>query len=311
VVSESEIAASLRDYRARPLGMATAEDTFRISLAGAQEKTAFLWHGGCWQRPHGPTPTTHIFKLPIGSVAFGPDFSDSVEIEWLSLRLAAELGLPTARAEIGQFEDVRVLIVERFDRRWSDDGSWIIRIPQEDMCQALGKPPALKYESDGGPGIADIMQLLRGALAPLDARRTFFCACVVFWLLAAIDGHAKNFSVQLFPGGRFDLCPLYDVVSVYPQLATGQLAPQKIKLAMAVQSKSKHYRWAEIAGRHWLSTARACRLPESEAEAVLEDLRQRIDSAIERTVQQLPAGFPDRVAAPIFDGLRRAATRIH
>src|SRR5471032_651638 len=77
-----------------------ADDDFRISLAGAQEKDAFLWWDGKWMKPRGATPTTHIFKLPIGMVGGKKaDFSTSVDNEWLCLRLFKEYGLPTANAE--------------------------------------------------------------------------------------------------------------------------------------------------------------------------------------------------------------------
>ena len=160
-VSDTKIAQMLRDYRQRPLGMAPEQDDFRISIAGAQEKTAFLWHEGAWNRPHGTTPTTHVFKLPIGTIEKGGiELSRSVQNEWLCLKLAEAFGLPVPDVQIQAFEDVTVLVVRRFDRRLSDDGTWLIRIPQEDICQALGFSPGKKYEGYGGPGIPHIMDLL-------------------------------------------------------------------------------------------------------------------------------------------------------
>jgi serine/threonine-protein kinase HipA len=166
------------------------------------------------------------------------------------MRLAEALGLETPNSVIGRFEEVAVLVVERFDRQWSQDRYWLLRIPQEDMCMALGLPPAKKYESDGGPGIVEIMRLLLGGNHPLVDRTTFMRACIVYWLLAAIDGHARNSSIQLHPGGRFRLCPVYDIVSVYPLLAARQLERQKIKMAMAVHGMNRHYRWSEMVCRH-------------------------------------------------------------
>ncbi|RLB54111.1 MAG: type II toxin-antitoxin system HipA family toxin, partial [Deltaproteobacteria bacterium] len=209
-VSDADIATVLRAYRAHPLGMASEDGDFRISMAGAQEKTALLWYENRWHRPRASTPTSHVFKLPIGRIEHaGMDLGASVPNEWLCSRIAAALGLPVARAEMKRFDGVAVLVVERFDRRWSDDGTWLIRLPQEDLCQALGVPPGRKYEADGGPGMVQIMDLLLQSLQPHDDRRTFFRANVVFWLLGAIDGHAKNFSVFLHPAGRIQLTPLY------------------------------------------------------------------------------------------------------
>jgi serine/threonine-protein kinase HipA len=115
-LNENEIAEELRNYESLPLGMSKDRD-FRISLAGAQEKTALLWHEGKWQRPAGPTPTTHIFKLPIGKIEHSRiDLSESVENEWLCMEVLRAFNLPVPNVRLEKFEDVKVLVVERFDR---------------------------------------------------------------------------------------------------------------------------------------------------------------------------------------------------
>ncbi len=156
-ISENKIAQTLRDLRINPLGIDLEQD-FRISLAGAQSKTALLKIDDNWHLPERSTPTTHIIKPAIGLVPGGPDLTLSVENEWFCLKILHEFGLKTAEAEIVNFEDVRALVVKRFDRRWS--GKKLYRLPQEDMCQALGVGPSKKYESDGGPGIKNILSLL-------------------------------------------------------------------------------------------------------------------------------------------------------
>ena len=308
-VSDSWIAKRLRDYRSRPLGMDPEED-FRISLAGAQEKTALLHHEGAWHQPHGATPTTHIFKLPIGPAQGGIDLSDSVENEWLCLEIASAFGLPVPKAEIREFDGLRVLVIERFDRRWSSDASWLIRLPQEDTCQSLGIPPSLKYESDGGPGIAAVLELLLQSRQPAVDRRIFFRALVVYWMLAAIDGHAKNFSVFLQGGGRCRMTPLYDILSAHPIVARKQLSGQGLEMAMAVQGKNRHYRWQEIRGRHWISTARKARFSESEARSALDECSARVPMVVDEVAKALPTGFPEEVAQPIFQGLATAREKI-
>lgn len=118
---------------------------FRISLAGAQEKTAFLWWGGQWLAPRGATSTSHIFKLPLGLVGGRrADFSTSVDNEWLCLKLLKAYGLDVAEASIATFGQQRVLVVERFDRRVAPNGQWLMRLPQEDFCQVEG---ARRYAS--------------------------------------------------------------------------------------------------------------------------------------------------------------------
>jgi serine/threonine-protein kinase HipA len=212
-VTEDEIAARLASLGNNPLGLYADEDDFRISIAGVQEKTAFLRVDNQWQLPLGPTPTSHIFKPAMKVGPDGADFSDTPWNEWLCLVLCRALGLETANAEVRMYDDKPVIVVERFDRTWQE--GVLYRLPQEDICQALGVPPLRKYQSDGGPGIVEVMEFLNGAVAPHEDRLTFMKAQIVFWLLAAIDGHAKNFSIFLSQGG-FRLTPLYDVMSAAP-----------------------------------------------------------------------------------------------
>lgn len=302
-LSEAEIADRLTHYKTMPLGM-TEDDDFRISIAGAQEKTALLWWKEQWHVPHGLTPTTHIFKLPIGKHIF--DLSDSVENEWLCHLILKEFGVPVAGASIATFGESKALVVERFDRRWARDGSWIIRLPQEDCCQAVGIPPALKYESNGGPGIVSIMRLLQGSTNALEDRRRFMKVQFLFWLLAAIDGHGKNFSIFLEAGGRFALTPIYDVISAHPLMAKGDLKVQRAKMAMALRGKSPHYHWDRIKRRHWLQTAKVCGVPEKEMEGIFKETLESLDEVIERVARQVPSSEVDEVAGPIFAGMRQA-----
>ncbi|AOH35792.1 type II toxin-antitoxin system HipA family toxin [Luteimonas sp. JM171] len=312
-LDEVQVGAHLRSVSAGPGPghLAGDDDAFRISIAGAQEKTGLLRHQGRWCVPLGSTPSTHIFKLPLGLVGnMRADMTGSVENEWLCLKLMAAFGIPVAEADMASFDGQPVLVVTRFDRRLADDGSWWMRLPQEDMCQASGLPASRRYESDGGPGIARIMELLRLSEEPGD-RATFFKSQILFWMLAATDGHAKNFSLRIEAGGRFRLTPLYDVLSVYPIMGRGprQLDPQRAELAMAVSGRNRHRRLRNIHRRHWNATARACGIPDG-AEAWIGELLERVEPAIGSVERQLPAGFPDQVASSIFGGLRSAARRL-
>lgn len=308
-LSEKEIANELRNYKTLPLGMSSHQD-FRISIAGAQEKTALLMHDGQWQRPIGATPTTHIFKLPIGRIEHaGIDLSDSVENEWLCMEILRAAGLSVPTVSIERFEDLKVLVIERFDREPAQDGSWIIRHPQEDMCQANGIAPALKYESDGGPGIATIMEVLKSSLRPEDDRRQFMKTVFLFWMLGAIDGHAKNFSIFLKQGGRFELTPVYDVISAYPLAKKRQIEYRKMNMAMALRGKNKYYRWDQIMPRHWFDEAKKVDFPEIEMKAIIDQTLSNIDSIIADVTTRLPTGFPDDITNPIFDGMRRSARK--
>ena len=309
-LTESDIAKILKNYKTLPLGMSRDQD-FRISIAGAQEKTALLWHNEQWQRPIGTTPTTHIFKLPIGKIEHaGIDLSDSVENEWLCLEILREFGLPVPAINIETFEDIKVLVVERFDRKISMDKTWIIRHPQEDMCQANGIAPALKYENEGGPGIAQIMELLKSSTYPEEDRIQFMTMVFLFWLLGAIDGHAKNFSIFLKQGGRFQLTPVYDVISAYPLAEKRQLEYRKLNMAMALHGKNTHYAWHEIIMRHWFIEAKKVDFPETEMQSIIDQTISNVDSVISNVSSRLPDDFPNEIVQPIFNGINKLIKKL-
>lgn len=309
-LSEADVAQVLRNVTAASgLGQRITGD-FRISIAGAQEKTALLWNDGAWCLPRGSTPTTHIFKLPLGRVGnMQADLSSSVENEWLCSRVVAAFGIPVAKTDIAMFEDQKVLIVERFDRRMSSEGRWWLRLPQEDMCQAFGLPPDLKYETDGGPGVPKIMELLTRSTKSDRDRHAFFKAQVVFWMLAATDGHAKNFSLHLNAGGSYELTPLYDVLSAHPVIGRGpnQLDPHDAKLAMAVVSKNRHYDIRGIRATHWQAMARRCGI---DGRALLDEVIAETATVIGAVTGELPDAFPVAVATPVLEGLRAASERL-
>jgi serine/threonine-protein kinase HipA len=243
LVSEQEIEKLLKNLVGAPLGLGMDKE-FRISVAGAQEKTALLRYKGKWWKPHGTTPTTHILKTQIGRLQNGIDLSNSVESEYYCLKLMAAFGLSTATAEMAVFGEAKALVIERFDRKWTDAGR-LLRIPQEDFCQALSCPPSLKYQSQGGPGMVEGLELLKGSDTPAEDQKAFLKTQVLFWLIGATDGHAKNFSIFLGRGGRFKLTPVYDVLTAQPSLVARQIERKQMKLAMSV-GDSRHYRMDEI-----------------------------------------------------------------
>ncbi len=305
-LTENEIAAILRNTQNCPLGMSTHNE-FRISIAGAQEKSAFLYWEGRWNRPLQTTPTTHIFKLPIGYIQHQHmDLSDSCENEWLCSQITEAFELPVAKCEIGYFEDVKVLIVERFDRRLSNDKSWLMRLPQEDICQALGISPNLKYQADGGPGIEKIMGLLQGSTESTKDRDMFFRSQILFWLLSAIDGHAKNFSIYIEEKGNYRLTPLYDIMSAYPLMSTKQLQARKVKMAMALKGTRNHYHWYDMQRKYFISSAKISDYPTQRAEQALDDMLGKVETVIELVSAKLPSKFPSKIYEPIFEGLLSA-----
>ena len=301
---EQAISAALSDGRV--LGSAD-DDDFRISLAGAQEKTALLRHKERWCRPLGATPTTHIFKLPLGVVGnLQVDLSDSVENEWLCLKLLAAFGLETATAEIARFGKHRVLVVERFDRVWQG-AKWIARRPQEDLCQALGVAGWKKYENQGGPGMSAILDVLAFSAEAARNRRDFVKAQILFWLLAATDGHAKNFSLFHETGGAYRMTPFYDVLSVWPVVGpkANQVPWQKAALAMAVRATNAHWKLKDIRPRHWSAVAKQAGL--GDADALIHEILTLVPSALSTVGALLPKKFPAHVSDKIFAGIAQQA----
>lgn len=281
-----------------PLGL-RSDDAFRISVAGAQEKTALLYHDGGWIKPHGTTPTTHILKTQIGQLPGGIDLSDSVENEYYCLKLTEAFGLPVNTATIETFGDTKALVIERFDRRWTKDGR-LLRLPQEDCCQALSVPPTLKYQNEGGPGMVDVLDLFKGSDTPMEDQETFLKAQLIFWLIGATDGHAKNFSVFLSPGGSYRMTPLYDILTAQPALNARQIERKQMKMAMSV-GKNRHYRFDQIHGRHFVQTAMRSGMSKKRAMAIIEEITVCAPKALESANANLPKDFTTSVVDAVSE----------
>ncbi len=314
VLQSEEIATLLRGVTTpQAFGGFEKGDAFRISIAGAQEKTALLRLGNDWHLPHGATPTTHILKLPLGLIGnVRADMRDSIENEWLCLNFLHQLGFPVAETEIATFADdvseERCLVVKRFDRsvvaKTPNSPPWILRLPQEDFCQATGTPADRKYEAFGGPGIDTSLELIAAGENPIADALAFSKIQLAFWLLAAPDGHAKNFSIFLKRKG-YALTPFYDVVSAWPVIghAPNQWPLQKVELAMALRGESTHRELNRISVRHWETLALRSGVYDAFGEMVrmVEDA----DRAMASVTRMVPSGFPEYVSDTISEGVKR------
>lgn len=134
-------------------------------------------------------------------------------------------------------------------------------------------------------------------------------------MLCATDGHAKNFSLFIRPGGRYQLTPLYDVLSAYPVLGEGpsKISPHKAKLAMGVQTKNVHWKMKDILRRHWLELGKRHSAVASvgrPAQAVLDGLVARTPEVLTIVLQQVHPSFPAAVADSILVGVESAAARL-
>lgn len=301
-IDDHGVSQRLRALRDDQSAWRAPRDTGQFSLAGAQPKTALLFEDGRWGVPSGRTPTSHILKPPTG------DFDGHAENEHFCLTLARRLGMPTASSSIMRFEDELAIVVERYDRRQTERG--LVRIHQEDICQALAVLPTKKYENEGGPGASDIIELLRVHSGARDEDiETFVDALGLNWLIAGTDAHAKNYSVLIGVAGRARLAPLYDIASALPYQ---ELDMQKLKLAMKI---GRDYRLRDIGLREWKRFSASVHLDEDATIARLVDLAERIsDEAVavrdEITGQGITHPIVPRLAESISVRARACAKRL-
>jgi serine/threonine-protein kinase HipA len=278
-LDEHDIAERLRMLREDHAAWRLPNDTGQFSLAGAQPKTAFLFQKGRWGIPSGRIPTTYILKPPTGQ------FDGHAENEHICLALARSLGLPTAQSQVMHFEKEIAIAIERYDRQ--QRGNDILRIHQEDICQALGIMPTRKYQNENGPGPADIMELLRANSSDRETDTETFVSALGFnWLIAGPDAHAKNYSLLIGEGPHVRLAPLYDIASILPY---DKIDIQKVKLAMKVGGE---YRLRDVGPRQWLKFARDVRI---DGGRLIDDLREMAAS--------LPDALSDASRRAHDDGL--------
>lgn len=269
-LDEAELEQRLRQLREDHAAARRIGDAGQFSLAGAQPKTALFHDGKRWGIPAGRTPTTHILKPPTG------EFDGHAENEHFCLALARACGLPAAHSRVLRFGREVAIAVERYDRARLAEGR-VVRLHQEDLCQALGVPPMRKYESEGGPGVRAIHALLRESSSkPEEDARTFVDALIFQWLIAGTDAHAKNYAVLHAPGPRLRLAPLYDLASALPY---AQIDAQRLGLAMKIGGKAK---LREVGPKQW----RAC----------AEELGLAPRALLERAAE-MAEGLPRHVAA--------------
>lgn len=234
------VGARLADLRANKGAWRRPSDEGQFSLAGAQPKIALIRQGGRWGVPSGRVPTTHILKPPSS------DVEAQAENEHFCLSLLRRFDLPVANSAVHRFGEEIAIVVERYDR-WEGPDGIVRRIHQEDCCQALGASPHLKYQNQGGPGLRELINLVREASAnPQEDIDALVTVSLFNWMIGGSDAHAKNFSLLLGPAGRHRLAPLYDVASILPY--SPQVQFEDIKLAMKIGGED---RLQDIGLWHW------------------------------------------------------------
>lgn len=314
-LDDSAVAARLRTLKTDASAWRLPQDAGQFSLAGAQPKIALLFDGARWGVPSGRTPTTHILKPPVGG------FNGHAENEHLCLSLARALGMPVARSEVRRFGEETAIVVERYDR--AIRGNELVRVHQEDICQALAVHPAKKYQNDGGPGVREIVSLLRETvtanLQPVlnqvgfnaasaeyrgadDDIRRFLDALIFNWLIAGTDAHAKNYSVLIGGWGLVRLAPLYDIASNLPY---DDVDPRKAKLAMKVGDE---YRLHHVGLSEWRKLAVTVKTDPDALIARVRDMAGRLpDLALDEARRAQSEGLSHPIVSRLTDAIAARA----
>jgi serine/threonine-protein kinase HipA len=295
-LSERDVAQRLRELREDSTSWLGRDFSGQFSLAGAQAKTALLFQEGRWGIPSGSAATSHILKPAVA----GLDEHDLNE--HLCLDAARRTGLVAAHTRIGRFGDESAIVVDRYDRRLLEGD--LMRIHQEDVCQALDVHPERKYQNRGGPGPGDVARLMRDVMpagAANDAVWRFFDALAWNWLIVGTDAHAKNYSL-LLAGGDVRLAPLYDIASALPY-GTHE---RKLRFAMKIGGDYSvfphHNTWPAAAGELGLD-------PDAARQRLLELAQGAPDAFAEAAadpgVTTLRRPLPDRLVGLVADRVKR------
>jgi serine/threonine-protein kinase HipA len=271
-LDEADVARRLQALRADHAAWRLPRDTGQFSLAGARPKTALL-----------------------------------LQNEHLCLMLARAVGLPAARSQVMRFGDEIATVIERYDRLHA--GNAVVRVHQEDICQALGIMPTRKYQNEGGPNPFAIADLLRTYSSSRATDVDTFIAALAFnWLIAGTDAHAKNFSL-LLGTRRVRLAPLYDVASNLPH---DEFDLRRLKLAMKVGGE---YKLSQIGLRQWQKFARKARVNADQLIERLTSMAKQIPdeatsaSALARE-EGLDATIVERLTTQLIERARACETAL-
>lgn len=284
----NELEAILEKHHGMPQGSLIAETGARLSIAGAQNKLPIVLHEGKFLVPEVGSfaPTSAILKPTTAR------FPDLHRNELFCMELARSAGLQTPDAEILQIGNYQAYVTMRYDRQHSKSG--IVRIHQEDFCQALGISRIYKYEENNGPGFAACGKILLHPLVGNASARENFITCALFnYAIGNCDAHGKNFSLLYDRQNGVSLAPFYDLVSTmaYPELEQ--------KFAMAI---GKTFRFDRIAGHSWKQFAADMNVRPERLCSLMEKLHETVMPAVEPLAAQHERQYG---ASPVYERLVR------
>jgi serine/threonine-protein kinase HipA len=291
-LDEEELHRIIAELPRRPF--LVGEKGVRLSLAGAQNKLPIYMEGNRIFIATGNAPSTHILKPLIQGLA------ETVENEAFCMMLASRMSLSVPKVTIRPGRD-RLYIVERFDREREKDGK-ILRLHQEDFCQALGVLPDQKYEGEGGPSLARCFGLLKEKSTSPAADQKALLSWVIFnFLIGNADAHAKNLAILYTVRGP-RLAPFYDLICtrVYPDLTD--------RMAMRIGGENRPD-W--IQSRHWERFSAEINIKPRLVLQTLREMPQRIIPQADALAKVFNDDFgPSAIVGKILDGLKNQASRI-
>ncbi len=269
ILSDEELTKYLEELPYRPyLGK-------RLSLAGAQEKTAVCVINGKIALPNNDIPTTHIIKTSL------PKYVQSIQNEYICMKAAKEIGLEVAEVEIRKVGEIEFLLVERFDRKYSNNLE-CERILQEDFAQSLGVQARDKYKVT----FKDCLKVLNQTATPANSKLRFVRQVIFNYLIGNTDAHAKNFSVYLTNDG-ITLTPAYDLLcsSIYD-------CDQRIAMKLG---KARYY--SDVTEKDWEIFVQDLDISYKLVQAEIERQKEYLPKIVEKLTKELDC----EVGAKILD----------
>jgi serine/threonine-protein kinase HipA len=256
------------------------EKGIRLSLAGAQDKLPVFIKDDQILISLNGAPSTHILKPPIKGL------SETVENETFCMMLADKMGIDVPRVKIIRVDDLSLYMITRYDRE--NQNGRIIRLIQEDFCQALNVSAQLKYS----PTLETCFALIRKeSTLPIKDVKRLLHLIIFNGLIGNSDAHAKNISFLHGRNGTV-LAPFYDLLSTW-------VYPYAKKMAMKLGG-GRHFQFLEPA--HFKRFAETAGISYKAVETTVLDMAGRISGAAEETTGL----FYDRYGkSPVIEEINR------
>ncbi|TGD72148.1 type II toxin-antitoxin system HipA family toxin [Mangrovimicrobium sediminis] len=259
----------------------SANERPRLSLAGAQDKCPLLVRNGAYWLPKNESPSSHILKFELSDYRHLPAY------ETFTTLLAGAIGLPVVDIQLRSIADTHYALIERYDRR-SNKHKQIVRLHQEDFCQALGLGHERKYQADGGPSFADCYRLVQDVSSDPANDLQYLLRWQIFNVLAGnSDGHTKNLSLLYEGNGETRLAPFYDLV------CTRAIERIDYHLAFSVGDERNP---GVVSRKHWETLAQHCGVRPRFLQGQVQDVAAQLLEQLQPTRETFERLYGDYAA---------------